>query len=119
MISYDLLATFAEFTVAAAGIALGLCTVIVVAYWRVFRSVSNGARLLPAHVMLIGTSYAMFALVAVSRLGDPPPPAPGRGWWVYPFITLAFVMGDVALVIILRFVSRRGPRYRPQQERRA
>lgn len=104
------LVLFSELTVAFAGVAIGLSQVIVARYWRIWRKTRNGARLLPAHVMLIGISYAMLGVVAVVRLGDPPPPGPPIIWWIYPFISLAFLLGDVSLILILRFVSRRGAR---------
>lgn len=113
----QVLQAFSGLVVAAAGAAFGLCVLIVTVYWRVYRAVSNGARLLPLHIIGIGTSYGMLAVLAVLRMGDPPPPY-SEGWWVYPFATLAFTIGDVALVLILRFVARRGPRYRTHGERR-
>lgn len=118
-LTYQAMAAFAGLLQATAGIAFGLCVVIVSTYWRVFKTTGDGARLLPVHIMMIGTSYAMLAFTAVARLGDPPPPSPGTGWWVYPFVTSAFIIGDIALVIILLFVTRRGPRYRQHNERRA
>lgn len=109
----SLLTGFAELTVAFAGLAIGLCALIVARYWVVFRRSHDGARLLPAHVMLIGTSYAMLAFVGVARLGSPPHlnSMTWTDWWVYPFITVAFLMGDAALLLILRFTARRGARY--------
>lgn len=101
---------FAELVVAFAGLAIGMCALITVIYWRVFRKSRNSARLLPAHIMAIGTSYAMLAFIAVSQLGDPPPPT-SEVFWVYPFSTAAFLLGDIALLLILLFISRRGARY--------
>lgn len=109
----ELLHAFSELLVALAGVAIGLCVLIVGVYWRVWRTVRDGARLLPAHIIGIGTSYGMLALLAVLRMGDVPPPTGHEGWWVYPWATLAFAIGDVALVLILWFVARRGPRHRP------
>lgn len=113
--TYEALQVFAGFTTAVAGIALGLSWIIVTVYWHVYRRVRNGARLLPLHVMLIGTSYSMLAIIGVARLGNPPPPASTEGWWVYPFITLAFLLGDIALILILVFVGKRGTRSQPGQ----
>lgn len=119
--TYELLHLFSNLTVAVAGLLIGLSTLIIVKYWKVYRSVSNAARLLPVHVMLIGVSYSMIALIAVLRLGDPPPPYSMHwsDWWIYPFITLAFLLADIALVIILKFISERGTRYREDNERRS
>lgn len=118
--TYEVLHAFSGLTVAVAGFAIGLCAVIVLAYWHVYHAVTNGARLLPLHIMGIGVSYSMLAIVAIARLGNPPPPSPGNGWWIYPFVTLAFVIGDTALVLILLFIRKRGSRYRTDAvERRA
>lgn len=114
--TYEVLHAFAGITVAVSGFAIGLCSVIVMTYWHVYRRVRNGARLLPLHIMLIGTSYSMIAFVAATRLGNPPPPGTREGWWIYPFITLAFVLGDIALILILKFVAKRGTR--PAGDRR-
>lgn len=103
---------FAGLTVAFAGIAIGMCLEIVRRYWGVWKRTGNGNRLLPSHIILIGTSYSMIAVVAITRLGDVPRfrHLTFGDWWVYPFITLAFLLGDIALVLILKFVSRRGSR---------
>lgn len=103
---------FAGLTVAFAGIAIGMCFEIVRRYWSIWRRTRNGARLLPSHILLIGTSYSMIAVVAVARLGNPPifrQMAFGE-WWIYPFVTLAFLLGDIALVLIFMFISKRGTR---------
>lgn len=106
--SEKFLRMFAELTVAFAGLAIGLCAIIIVRYWHIWRRAHNGIRLLPAHVVLIGTSYSMLALVGVARLGDPPSPSEvGILWWVYPFIALAFLIGDIALLLILKFTAKR------------
>lgn len=110
MSAYQALYAFSSLTVISASIALGLCIVIMSYYWHVFKKTKNARRLLPTHVMLIATSYAMISVVAVARLGNPPPPET-EGWWIYPFITAAFILGDIALVIILRFIRARGSRY--------
>lgn len=118
--TYQLLHLFSNLTVAVAGLLIGLSALIIVKYWKVYRSVSDSARLLPIHVMLIGISYSMIAFIVTIRLGDPPPPRPGEWveWWIYPFLTLAFLMADAALILILKFLSKRGPRYREDNERR-
>lgn len=113
-----LLDLISNLAAAAAGLAFGLTAVIMVAYWRVYRATrKEETRLLPMHIMLIGASDMMLAIIAVLRLGNPPPPPPGAlgEYWVYPFISLAFIIKDVALVIILIFISRRGPRYKAEQ----
>lgn len=116
-VSARLLRLFAELTVAFAGIGIGLCVVIVSRYWVVWRQTRDGSRLLPAHVVLIGTSYSMLAVVGVVRLGNPPPVESTSLvlWMVYPWISAAFLIGDVALLLILRFVSRRGARVGPRR----
>lgn len=115
---YDLLHMFSELVTAAAGVTIGLSALIIALYWKIFRAAKNGQRLLPIHVMLIGTSYSMLAFIAIAVMGTPPRPGTSESWWVYPFGTLAFVLGDIALLIILRFIGRRGPRYRTHNERR-
>lgn len=119
--TYQLLHLFSNLTVSAAGILIGLSMLIVTKYWKLYKATSNSARLLPLHIILIGTSYSMIALIAVLRLGDPPPPYTMHwsDWWIYPFITLAFIQADIALLLILKFISRRGTRYRETDERRS
>lgn len=107
--TWSVLHMFAELTTVVAGLAVGLCAVIVVKYWGVFKETQRGARLLPLHVMGIALSYSMLAVVAVARLSSPPPPWP-EGWWIYPFVTSAFTIGDASLMVILLFVSQRGAR---------
>lgn len=108
---YSLLHTFSGLTVAFAGIAFGMCALITILYWRVYKAAHNGKRLLPLHVMGISISYSMICIVAVARLGDPPPYSHFGQWWIYPFITLAFMIGVVALSLILKFIHDRGSRY--------
>lgn len=110
---YSLIRTFAGLTTAFAGIALGMSLIIVFLYWKVYCKTNNGKRLLPLHVMSIGISYSMLAVIAVARLGNPPPfiGTSFSEWWVYPFITLAFLVGDIALALILIFVHQRNTRY--------
>lgn len=117
---HHLLQTFSGLTVAFAGIAFGMCVLITSVYWKIYKGIDNGKRLLPLHIMAISTSYAMLALVAVFRLGGPLnrfEEASIGEWWVYPFVTVAFLLGDIALTLILLFISRRGSRYpKPNKE---
>lgn len=111
---YSILHAFSGLAVALASIATGMSLVIIVYYWKIFRLTRDGTRLLPLHVMGIGISYIMFAMVAITRIGNPPPITDSTrlsDWWTYPFITLAFLIGDVALTFILTFIHNRGTRY--------
>lgn len=102
----------ASITAGAAGLAIGLSVYIAWMYWRRYRQATNPTdRMLPAHVVLIALSYAALALVAVARLDQVPEQTALRTWWIYPTIGGAFLIGDVALVLILRFVAivRREP----------
>lgn len=91
----------------AAGLAIGLSVYIAWLYAIRYRQATNPTdRMMPAHVVLIALSYATLALIAVVRLDGVPEQTALRTWWIYPTIGAAFIVGDIALVLILRFVAR-------------
>lgn len=107
-----MLYVLSSLTASLAGLAIGGCAIVTAYYCKVWRTSSNGMRLLPAHVIAISVSYAMLAVIAVVRLSEIPSYTEVRVWWTYPFIAAAFLLGNVSLGMILLFLRQRNKRVR-------
>lgn len=100
-----------DLVASAAGAAIGLTGIIIWTYQRQWRRTRNGGRLIPAHVTLIGTSYALLSLVIlVLVVRTTPDRITGVNAVLLGLVTAAFTVGDVALVLVLKFIRRRDRR---------